>query len=75
MLSQQLRQLEADGLIFRTVYPVVPPKTEYGLTEEGRTLIPVLNAMQKWGMRYLVPASEEEPDRNVPSGTLPINNG
>ena len=52
MLSQQLRELEADGLVNRTVYPVVPPKTEYALTEEGRTLRPMLTAMQQWGLRY-----------------------
>lgn len=52
MLSQQLRELESDGLIHREVYPVVPPKTEYSLTEEGLTLLPVLSAMQQWGLRY-----------------------
>lgn len=61
MLSQQLRELEADGLIHREVYPVVPPKTEYSLTSEGRTLIPVLTAMQQWGLRYHQPHGEEAP--------------
>ena len=42
MLAQQLRELEKDGLINRKVYPVVPPKTEYSLTEFGRTLTPIL---------------------------------
>ena len=55
MLSQQLRELESDGLISRKVYPVVPPKTEYSLTEIGRTLLPVLTAMQQWGLRYKQP--------------------
>lgn len=49
MLTQQLRELEQDGLITRTVYPVVPPKVEYALTEEGRSLFPILEAMYVWG--------------------------
>ena len=53
MLAQQLRELEKDGLIHRTVYPVVPPKTEYSLTEQGRTLAPILDALCDWGEHYL----------------------
>ncbi len=53
MLTQQLRELERDGLITRTVYPVVPPKTEYNLTEFGNSLFPMLNAMCDWGENYL----------------------
>lgn len=53
MLTQQLRELEKDGLITRTVYPVVPPKTEYNLTEFGKSLVPILDAMCKWGENYL----------------------
>jgi DNA-binding HxlR family transcriptional regulator len=49
MLTQQLRELENDGIIHREVYPVVPPKVEYSLTDYGRTLTPILNAMAKWG--------------------------
>ena len=45
MLTQQLRELEADGLIHREVYPVVPPRTEYSLTDYGRTLSPIVQAM------------------------------
>ncbi len=52
MLSQQLKELEADGVIHREVYPVVPPKVEYSLTPEGMTLIPMLTEMQQWGMRF-----------------------
>ncbi len=54
MLAQQLRELEKDGLIHRTVYPVVPPKTEYSLTEQGRTLAPILDALCDWGEHYLL---------------------
>lgn len=53
MLTRQLRELEADGLIRREVYPVVPPKVEYSLTEFGRSIGPVLEAMYSWGTGYL----------------------
>ncbi|MFT9078549.1 winged helix-turn-helix transcriptional regulator [Ethanoligenens sp.] len=53
MLTQQLRELERDGLISRTVYPVVPPKTEYTLTELGESFIPILRSMGEWGMQLL----------------------
>lgn len=53
MLTQQLRELENDGLISRTVYPVVPPKVEYSLTDFGESIIPILNAMCNWGADYL----------------------
>lgn len=48
MLAQQLRQLEADGIVSRLVYPQVPPKVEYRLTEWGQALCPALDAMLKW---------------------------
>lgn len=53
MLTQQLRELESDGLILRTVYPVVPPKVEYSLTDFGKSIIPILDVMCKWGTEYL----------------------
>jgi len=53
MLTQQLRELEADGLVSRTVYPVVPPKVEYALTELGRSLRPILFTVYDWGADYL----------------------
>lgn len=49
MLTQQLRQMEADGLVRRKVYPQVPPKVEYSLTPRGQSLRPIVDAMCKWG--------------------------
>ena len=49
MLTQQLRELEEDGLISRTVYPVVPPRVDYSLTALGESLFPILEAMYRWG--------------------------
>jgi site-specific recombinase, phage integrase family len=48
-LTAQLRALEADGIILRTVYPEVPPRVEYRLTDYGKTLAPVLTALKEWG--------------------------
>lgn len=53
MLTQQLRELESDNLLTRKVYPVVPPKVEYSLTEFGRSLKPILDAMYDWGAGYM----------------------
>jgi DNA-binding HxlR family transcriptional regulator len=53
MLTQQLRELESDNLVIRTVYPVVPPKVEYSLTEFGLSLKPILNALYQWGAGYM----------------------
>lgn len=53
MLTQQLRELEVDQLIDRKVYPVVPPKVEYSLTELGRSIRPILLGMYDWGAAYL----------------------
>lgn len=52
MLISQLRELEEDGIIERKVYPVVPPKVEYSLTAKGKSLIPILLEMRKWGEKY-----------------------
>ncbi|MBN3758556.1 helix-turn-helix transcriptional regulator [Paraburkholderia sp. Tr-20389] len=48
MLAQQLRQLEADGIVARKLYPQVPPKVEYRLTDWGQALCPALDALLKW---------------------------
>ncbi len=53
MLTSQLRSLEEDKLISRKVYPVVPPKVEYSLTEVGKEIIPILEMMHSFGSEYL----------------------
>ncbi|WP_428565756.1 MAG: winged helix-turn-helix transcriptional regulator [Solidesulfovibrio sp. DCME] len=52
MLTQQLRELESDGLITRTVFAEVPPRVEYGLTEPGRDIIPILEALCRFGRQF-----------------------
>ena len=52
VLSRQLDELERDGLVHRTVYPEVPPRVEYDLTQFGRTLCPLLKQMWKWGVEH-----------------------
>jgi DNA-binding HxlR family transcriptional regulator len=53
MLTKQLRELEADGLISRTVYAEVPPRVDYALTDKGRSILPVVEEMRHWGATYL----------------------
>ena len=53
MLTQQLREMESDGLVHREIFPVIPPKVEYSLTTFGRSIRPVLESMYAWGSRYL----------------------
>lgn len=52
MLTRQLRELEEDGVISRRLYPVVPPRTEYSLTELGESLVPIIEALSAWGKDY-----------------------
>ncbi|MBW4562125.1 MAG: helix-turn-helix transcriptional regulator [Mojavia pulchra JT2-VF2] len=51
MLTQQLREMEEDGIIHREVYPQIPPKVEYSLTPLGESLQPILNAMHEWAVQ------------------------
>ena len=68
MLTQQLRELEDAGIVSRVVYPVVPPKVEYSLTEEGQKIIPILNQLCDWSteyaksnsIQYIYPCSTQE---------------
>ncbi len=55
MLVQQLRALEADGLVTRTQYPEVPPRVEYALTERGHSLVPLLRDLAEWSVVHLSP--------------------
>ena len=52
VLTENLRELESDGIISRKVYPVVPPKVEYSLTEKGNELKPIINLMKEFGIKY-----------------------
>ena len=68
MLTQQLRELEAAGLINRQVYTQVPPKVEYSLTDEGKTIIPILEMISRWGADYckwVNNQTESEPSINL----------
>ncbi len=53
MLTTQLRQLESDGFVHREVYPVVPPKVEYSITEKGKTAIPIVIAIRNFGIELM----------------------
>ncbi|MCB0528806.1 MAG: helix-turn-helix transcriptional regulator [Saprospiraceae bacterium] len=61
MLTAQLRELEADGYISRKVYPVVPPKVEYSLTERGRDVIPVIDMIRQYGLKLMDEMGVEHP--------------
>jgi len=54
-LTRQLRELESDGFLTRTVYPQVPPKVEYTLTSLGKSFLPVLQSMMAWSQEFLCP--------------------
>lgn len=61
MLTNQLRELEADGLILRKIYPQVPPKVEYSLSTRGRSLEPVIMALKAWGDANMDAAARAKP--------------
>jgi DNA-binding HxlR family transcriptional regulator len=60
MLTQQLRELEGDGVVRREVYPEVPPRVEYSLTDYGRTLRPITDLMCAWGKEHVRRATEPQ---------------
>lgn len=59
MLTQQLRELEDDGVISRKIYAEIPPRVEYTLTEFGLTLSPIMQSMAKWGEEYRIKKKKE----------------
>ena len=65
MLTKQLRELEADGLVLREAYPEIPPRVEYSLTEFGKTVLPVLDALCEWGNGYLCREYIRDKNENV----------
>jgi len=52
MLTEQLRELEHDGMLVRTVYPEIPPKVEYSLTQKGQSIIPIISSLREWGETF-----------------------
>ena len=59
-LTNQLRELEADGILERTIFPQIPPKVEYKLTELGLSLQPIITEMSKWGLQHIKPAPNQK---------------
>jgi DNA-binding HxlR family transcriptional regulator len=66
MLTEQLRELERDGVIHRKVYPQVPPKVEYSLTPMGESLKPVVDAMAAWGLQQMQAVGSERTGDPIP---------
>ncbi len=61
MLTQQLRELEEDGFVHREVYPEVPPRVEYSITEEGKSVLPLIRTLRKWGLELMKKEGIEHP--------------
>ncbi len=70
MLTLQLRELEQDGVVQRTVYAEVPPKVEYSLTEFGRSLEPILLLMRTWGEQYTQQLVQRQTHEDEPAGAI-----
>jgi DNA-binding HxlR family transcriptional regulator len=70
MLTQQLRELESDGIVHREVFHVVPPKVEYSLTETGKRLLPVMTSMSEWADMFRIEEEPEKAPKTAQSSTL-----
>lgn len=68
VLAGTLRMLEADGLISRKAYAVVPPRVEYSLTEMGRSLVPLINEMTRWALQNMGDIMEHRRKSKLPDG-------
>ncbi len=64
MLTKQLRELEAEDIVERVVYPEVPPKVEYSITEYGKSLQPILEAMHEWGVKHTLHKQEKVKEKH-----------
>ncbi|SHG28558.1 winged helix-turn-helix transcriptional regulator [Ornithinibacillus halophilus] len=65
MLTKQLRELEEEDIVERTVYPQVPPKVEYSITEYGKSLQPILEAMHEWGTKHTLHKRQKMQEQNM----------
>ncbi|MED4941944.1 helix-turn-helix domain-containing protein [Heyndrickxia coagulans] len=74
MLVNQLRELEEDLIVHREVYPVVPPKVEYSLTEYGKSLMPILESMYQWGKNYMETVLGQHPETKETKETKEVVN-
>lgn len=70
MLVNQLRKLESDYIVYREVYPVVPPKVEYSLTDKGESLMPSFESMYSWGRDYKTFIEKKLEGPNKPAASL-----
>ena len=69
MLTKQLRELEDDGVVLREIFPEVPPRVEYSLTGLGKSVIPVLEALCRWGSEYLLDNGYQLPEKRCNKGS------